>query len=177
MGLYASSPLEAMGSIARMSWTPLGIVALLILVGGFLIHAKINKSDIKHKELITAQAELTAAETKNRKMERDKQLDLMRSDYRERETHLEKRLDDLSKIIDGVGKALDRHTDDHKERDSKLERTLDSISARIGGIEKNHVPRSEFSDMYNKVTNMDKSLVEAVTMLKFITKDSANKNF
>lgn len=157
--VHAEGELDIINAVASAKWTPLGLVALALLVFGYLYNKKIERTATVNKEVVAAQAALEKAETENRKKERDQQIAKLESDLQRKDDKLENALKDNERTIE-------RHLLDHKVADKETKDTMTSIDQRLRIVEINIIPKDKFEDLSHKVNDIEKSVVEAVTILR-----------
>jgi len=157
----------AFDMIARTPWTPLSIVALVVLVIGFLIYVRMTKLHEKSRELIAKQAEIEKKDTELRKKDRDAQLADMRTEYRKIADKQDVHIEDMKKTTDTLFKAHENHLTEHKDYTRALEKTLSELNVRVGNIEKDTIGKQKFENLQEKVNTIDKNIATMLTILRF----------
>jgi uncharacterized protein YxeA len=144
----------AFDMIAKTPWTPLSILALVIIIAGYLIYVRMTKLAEKSRELVAAQAEIEKKETEKRTMKRDAERDGMRSEYNK-----------IGDKVDSLSRLFETHLLEHKDYTRTLDATMLELSARMLTIEKNSISPQRFERMEEKVNGVDKNVAVILSIL------------
>jgi hypothetical protein len=96
--------------------------------------------------------------TKNRKLERDKQINDLK-------TEINKEIEELKTETHGLGKSFDKHINSHKDKDNFYDSYIKGFDSRLQRIEMNSIERKEFSELQTNIHCMDKNIVKIMTIL------------
>jgi len=168
----------AFDMIARTPWTPLSLVALVILIVGFLIYVRMTKLHEMSRDMVEKQAEIERQQTELRKKDRDAQLTDMKTEYRKIADKQDAHIADMKKTTEALYKAHEAHLSEHKDYMKTLDKTLSELNVRVGNIEKDAIGTqkfenlservdAKFAELSKNVNAIDKNIATMLTILRF----------